>query len=113
MDWLSEWEPGSYMGIEQIDPAADAGRITALLVMAIAAVAVAVLWYRQRLFRHAFWCATSGCDVEVCVRLGHVLSCSAFEDPSAIACDRRCVDRSFRTRWPSALPVLTRPLPHR
>src|SRR5215831_15423164 len=71
MDWLSEWEPGSYMGIEQIDPAADAGRITAWLVLAIAAVAVAVLWYRQRVFRHAFWCATSR------FACGSVMSCPA------------------------------------
>jgi len=110
MDWLSEWEPGSYRGIEQIDPAVDAGRLTAWLVLVIAVLAVAALWYRQRIFRRAFWCATTGRDVEVCLRLGHVLSCSAFDDASAIACDRRCIDRSFRTQWPAALPVLTRPL---
>jgi hypothetical protein len=37
------------------------------------------------------------------------VSCSAFEDPTAIACARRCLDRSFRVQWPPALPVLARP----
>ena len=96
MDWLSEWEPGPYMGIEQVDSAADAGRLTAWLVLVIAAVVIAALWYRQRVFGHSFWCASAGRDVHVRLRLGRVLSCSAFEDPAAIACDRRCVDRSFR-----------------
>jgi hypothetical protein len=102
MDWLSEWEPGPFMGIEQVDPAVDAGRLTAWLVLVIAALAIAALWYRQRMFRRSFWCATAGRDVEVRLRLGQVLSCSAFEDSSAIACGRHCVDRTFRTRWPRA-----------
>jgi hypothetical protein len=37
-----------------------------------------------------------------------VLSCSAFEDPTAIACGRRCRERSFRVQWPT-LPVLAPP----
>ena len=102
MDWLSEWEPGPYMGIEQVDPAVDAGRLTAWLVLLIATMVIAALWYRQRVFRHSFWCATAGRDVAVRLRLGQVVSCSAFEDPTMIACDRRCLDRSFRTQWPRA-----------
>src|SRR4030095_15066538 len=54
MDWLSEWEPGPYMSIEQVDPPADAGRLTAWLVLVIAAGVIAALWYRQRVFRHSF-----------------------------------------------------------
>jgi len=50
--------------------------------------------------------ATTGRDVEMGFRRGRVLSCSAFEDPTAIACGRRCLDRSFRVQWPPALPVL-------
>ena len=102
MDWLSEWEPGPYMGIEHVDPAVDAGGLTAWLVLLIAALVIAALWYRQRVFRRSFWCETAGRDVAVRLRLGQVLSCSAFEDPAAITCDRRCVDRSFRTQWPRA-----------
>jgi hypothetical protein len=41
MDWLSEWEPGPYMSIEQVDPAVDAGRLTAWLVLVIAAGVIA------------------------------------------------------------------------
>ena len=109
MDWLSEWEPIPYTEGEQIDPALDAGRLTAWLILAVVALIVAALWYRQRVYRRAFWCATVGRDVEVRFRLERVLSCSAFEDPTAIACARRCLDRSFRVQWPLALPVLTRP----
>ena len=111
MDWLSEWEPLPYMGIEQVEPGVESGRLTAWLIFALAAVVIAALWDHQRIFRHSFWCATSRRDVEVRVRLGQVLSCSAFENPSAIACDRRCLDRGFRTQWPAALPVMTRPQP--
>ena len=31
--------------------------------------------------------------------------CSAFESSAAIDCHRGCVERAFRTRWESALPV--------
>ena len=111
MDWLSEWDPVSYIGIEQSDPSVDSGRLTAWLILALAAVAIAVLWYRRRTFRRSFWCATSRREVEVRMRLGQVLCCSAFENPTAIACDRRCLGRGFRTQWPAALPVLMRPEP--
>ena len=113
MDWFSEWQPVPYAEIQQVDPAFDAGRLTAWLILAVVALAVAALWYRQRLFRYSFWCATVERDIEVRFRLGCVLSCSAFEDPAAIACARRCVDRRFRMQWPPALPVLTRPLASR
>ncbi len=111
MDWLSEWDPLPYTVIEAADTGADSGRLTAWLIVALAAAIIAALWYRQRIFRHSFWCATSRREVDVRVRRGRVLSCSAFENPMAIACDRRCVDRGFRMQWPAALPVLTRPQP--
>jgi hypothetical protein len=109
MDWFSTWDPVFYAEIDQVDPAVDTGRLTAWLILAVVALAVAALWYRQRVFRHSFWCATIGRDVEVRFRLGRVLSCSNFENPSAIACARRCADRSFRMQWSPGLPVLTRP----
>lgn len=37
-----------------------------------------------------------------------VRSCSVFEPPTAIECQRRCVDSAFRRQWEPALPVLTR-----
>jgi hypothetical protein len=82
MDWFSTWDPVFYAEIDQVDPAVDTGRLTAWLILAVVALAVAALWYRQRVFRHSFWCATIGRDVEVCFRLGRVLSCSNFENPS-------------------------------
>ena len=39
-----------------------------------------------------------------------VLSCNRFEPPSAIACQRRCLNAAFRRQWPPALPVGGRPV---
>jgi hypothetical protein len=109
MDWFSAWEPVPYIEIERVDPPADAGMLTAWLILAVIALAAVVVWYRQRVALHSFWCSTVGRDVEVRFRLGCVLSCSAFEDPMTIACARRCLDRSFRMQWPPAVPVLSGP----
>jgi hypothetical protein len=113
MDWFSVWEPlpypVPYMEIEPVDPPAAGGLFTTWPVLVLIALAAAVVWYRQHIVRHSFWCATFGRDVEVLLGRGCVQSCSAFEDPTAIACARRCLDRSFRMQWPPAVPVLTRP----
>jgi hypothetical protein len=113
MDWFSEWEPlpylVSYEEIEGIDPPADGGPLAAWLVLAVIALAVTVMWYWPRVVRHSFWCTIVGRDVEVRLARGCVQSCSAFEDPTAIACARRCLDPSFRAQWPSPVPVLALP----
>jgi len=109
MDWFSEWQPAANLEIERVDPTAYLGQLTAWVILIVVAVVVAALWYRQRSWRRSFWCASVGSDVEVRFRLGCAVSCSAFEDPTAIACARRCLDRSFRVQWPPALPVLARP----
>lgn len=108
MDWFSVWDPAPYIDIEPLDADVDTGRLTAWLILTVVALIVAALWYRQRVSRHSFWCATAGRDVEVLFRFGRVLSCSAFEDPTAIVCARRCLVGSFRVPWPPALPVVTR-----
>jgi hypothetical protein len=113
MDWFGEWEPPPYFipyeEIERIDPPVDGGPLIAWLVLAVTALAVTVMWYRPRVLCHSFWCPLVGRDVEVRLGRGGVHSCSAFEEPTAIACARRCLDPSFRTQWTSALPVLARP----
>jgi hypothetical protein len=109
MDWFSEWQPAANLEIERVDPTAYLGQLTAWVILIGVAVVVAALWYRQRSWRRSFWCASIGRDVEVRFRLGCAVSCSAFEDPTAIVCARRCLDRTFRVQWPPALPVLARP----
>jgi hypothetical protein len=109
MDWFSAWDPGPYIESEPVDAAVDPGRLTAWLIVTVVTLILAALWYRQRVSRHSFCCATVGRDVEVLFRFGRVLSCSAFEDPTAIGCARRCLVRSFRVQWPPALPVMTLP----
>jgi hypothetical protein len=112
MEWFTGWETMSYpmpdVEIEAVDSPADAGMLTAWLIVSIIVLAATVFWYRQRVVRHSFWCADAGLDVEVRLRCGCVLSCAVFEDPRAIGCARRCLDRSFRVQWPPALPVPAR-----
>src|SRR5262245_12381838 len=109
MDWLSEWQPAPNVEFDRIDPTSYSGQLTALVILLVVGVVVAAAWYRQRSWRSSFWCATVGRDVEVRFRLGRTVSCSAFEDPTALACARRCLDRGFRAQWPPPLPVLARP----
>jgi hypothetical protein len=113
MDWLGEWDPFlypvPYFEIEAVDPPTADERLTAWLVLTLIVLTVMVIWYRFGVWRHTFWCPTAGREVEVRMARGCVRSCSAFEDRTAIACARRCVDRGFRMRWPPALPVLARP----
>ena len=105
MDWFSEWQPVPNLEIEPVDPTAYSGQLTASVILIVVAAVVAFLLYRQRSWRRSFWCATIERDVEVRFRLGCVMSCSAFENPAAIDCARRCRDRSFRVQWPPALPA--------
>jgi hypothetical protein len=98
-----------YIDVERVESSADAAQFIAWLVLAAIVLTAMMIWYRQRIVRDSFWCAAVGCEVEVRRRLGCVLSCSAFENPTAIACSPRCLDRSFRVQWPPALPVVTLP----
>jgi hypothetical protein len=61
--------------------------------------------------RRQFWCATAEERVEVEFaerglpgfrRAIAVLSCSCFDPPSAIGCQRRCLDSTFPRQGPSA-----------
>src|SRR4029450_2701066 len=65
MDWFSTWDPVFYEEIDQVDPAVDTGRLTAWLILAVVALAVAALWYCQRVFRPSFWVAATCRDGEV------------------------------------------------
>jgi len=64
--------------------------------------------------RRRFWCLRAGRDVEVVFErrglpglrsITGVRSCTAFDPRTAVACDRRCVDRGFRQAWEFPLPV--------
>lgn len=113
MDWFSVWEPAPYpvpdLDLETLEPPLDGGLLVVWLALAVVALVAALMWSRRRVVRHSFWCATAGRDVDVRLRGGSVRSCSAFEDPTAITCARRCRDRSFRMQRPPLLPVLVGP----
>lgn len=74
---------------------------------------VVVSPHGRRVWRH-FWCGLNRDEVEVefeergvpGFRAAHVVRCSAFDPPTAVACARSCVDGTFRRRWPPSLPVL-------
>jgi hypothetical protein len=102
MDWFNAWERVPYRELELVDSPAASGQFTALLVVGLIVLAAMVMWHRQRVVRHAFWCATAGRDVEMRRRCGRVQSCSVFDDPTAIACARQCIDPGFRVQWPPA-----------
>jgi nucleotide-binding universal stress UspA family protein len=68
----------------------------------------------RRVVTRRFWCAWSEREVEVeFVERGFpglrwavgVKSCTNFEPPSAIECQRRCLDPAYRRQWPPALPA--------
>ena len=61
-----------------------------------------------------FWCARSDRAVEVeLIERGvppfetavAVTACSVFDPPTAIECQRRCLDPAFRRQWEPALPI--------
>jgi len=87
-----------------------------LLSMLLLFSAPTFLWGTVRR-RRGFRCPLVRREVEVEFEERHVLgfrrsagvrSCSVFELPTAIECQRRCVDGAFRRQWEPALPVLTR-----
>jgi len=69
--------------------------------------------------RRHFWCSIKRREVQVefetvprrlfGARITGVKSCTAFEEPTAVACDRACVDARFRSQWPDSLRVGDRP----
>jgi hypothetical protein len=64
--------------------------------------------------RRRFWCALRKQHVEVEFETKAVLGfrrmvgvkrCSVFEEPDKVACGRHCLESSFRSQWPYALPL--------
>ena len=73
-----------------------------------------------RVVRRYFWCALHQREVEVELEeqgipgfrtAVAVRSCSVFEPPTAIDCERRCLDPTFRVRWASPVPGVIQRLP--
>ena len=69
---------------------------------------------RTGTWRRRVWCSLQRQEVEVefetktflgFPRLVGVNRCSAFDEPTDVACGRHCLDSEFRRRWPPALPV--------
>jgi hypothetical protein len=65
-----------------------------------------------RVVRRSFWCPTAQQEVEVefeAVGIPGLRHLRAVRGcPARIACRRSCLDVSFRSRWPPALPIRTR-----
>jgi hypothetical protein len=109
MDWFG-FEVPIYSVIEVEDgrlvsPPMDWLALVPTAIMVAAVIAIVAVALRRR-GRRSFWCAIAGRDVVVALRRGRPCACSAFEDPGAITCARRCTDPAFRRQWPPALPLL-------
>lgn len=66
--------------------------------------------------RRGFWCGSRHREVEVEFEVrglpgfrapADVVSCTAFEPPTAVGCRRQCLDPTFRRQWEPSLPVHT------
>jgi hypothetical protein len=67
-----------------------------------------------RLVHRRFWCSWSGREVEVAFverglpglsRAVSVQACTAFDPPSAVACQRYCLDATRRRTWLPLVPA--------
>lgn len=113
MDWAGFDMPRYYPIDVDFGDVADGSRLQALLPVALIIVitigiALAVRAHAYR--RRTFWCAIAEREVVTEFRNGHVCSCSAFENATAIECDRRCANAAFRQQWPPVLPIVLRPV---
>jgi len=81
------------------------GLVSGLLAVLLLLLPLAIPRLIIRRRRH-LWCATAGAQAEVefeerglpGFRIATtVLSCSCFDPPEAVACQRRCLDPSFRS----------------
>ena len=113
LDW-----PEQVPVVEAIVQAFVTAQIVAFILLSMLLVFSApnFLWGTVRRCR-GFRCPLVRREVEVEFEERHLLgfrrsagvrSCSVFEPPTAIECQRRCVDSAFRRQWEPALPVLTR-----
>jgi hypothetical protein len=111
MDWWAVDVPPAYYEINvdatRAGAAVPTEWVAPWLAVVILAVAAGLVLSRRR--RRSFWCPLAEREVVVDFRWGHPRTCTAFEDPRAIACARRCTDSAFRNQWPPALPVVMEP----
>jgi hypothetical protein len=112
MDWLgagpSEGSEG--MLVQSIADAVGWGLVYLALVLAI----LLVLLVERVCRRRRFWCAQVGREVEVEFEeaglpgFRHpvaVRGCTEFDPPTAVACNRRCLDANLRARLPMRPPL--------
>ncbi len=104
-EWFRAWIAG-FLGFF--------GHVVLIAFAVVAALAI-VGWYAVASVRRRFRCCLAGREVEVEFatrglfhRLAGIKRCPVFEEGTAIACARRCLDASYRRQWEPALPVSTR-----
>lgn len=77
-------------------------------LVAVLALVPLVLFLAHGVRRCRFWCTLQDREVEVELEENGppglrqavgVRSCSAFAPPTAVACERRCLDVAFRRPW--------------
>jgi hypothetical protein len=87
------------------------------LLIAVLLIVPLVVTFSRALRKRTFWCAQKRRDVEVVMderglpglrAAVAVESCTAFDPPTAVTCQRRCLDADFRRQWDTAVPVAWR-----
>lgn len=77
-------------------------------LVALLALVPLVIFLPRAVRRRRFWCALKDRAVEVELeengppglrQAAGVRSCTAFEPPTAVVCERRCLDVAFRRPW--------------
>ena len=113
MDWLTEfvvWDVEAVWVEGTVNAMAWAIFGWGLLVATV--LLLSMLGMRTR--RRRFWCAGAHRDVEVEFeergipgfrKVVAVLTCTAFDAPSDVSCNRRCLDPDHRLKGPIADPA--------
>ncbi|HUF35573.1 MAG TPA: hypothetical protein VMN37_06460 [Gemmatimonadales bacterium] len=105
--WDDQMREAWIQGVQSLADAFGWATLIALIILVPLVVIFARMIHRRR-----FWCGLSERDVEVEFEesgfpgfswASVVRSCSAFDPPTAVTCERRCVDAGFRRRCAPAL----------
>ena len=112
MDYFVHWPIPD--GAEEATPAAMTDALAWATLAAFFVLVPLVVLFTRALRRRRFWCPEAQREVEVeleeCGLPGlrwsaAVRRCSVFDPPTAVACQRRCLDPEFRRRWVAVVPA--------
>ena len=117
MDWMAGWPEVAAWPEKAVLTASIQGIADQLgwgVLISLLFLLPLVVLFSRAIRRRRFRCAQAAREVEVefeergLLGFGHAISvrsCSAFDPPAAVECQRRCLDSEFRRRWVAAAPT--------